>query len=140
LQQQLVQQDDIHHRAVVALHELLDRERVGGIFVTEALREFDLVIEQQPVFAPAGQHVQSEADLPQERLRLFELAQLAWRQKAVREQFVERARAEWRFATQAMVWISRNPPGPVLTFGSRLYAVSFAFRWRSCCSATFASK
>ena len=76
LQQQFVEQHDVHDRAVVALHELLDRQRVRGVFVAEALRELDLVIEQQPVLAPAGEHVQAEAHLPEEGLRLLELAQL----------------------------------------------------------------
>ena len=54
LQQQFVEQRHVHDRAVIALHELLDRERVRGVFVAEALRELDLVVEQQAVFAPAG--------------------------------------------------------------------------------------
>ena len=37
LQQQFVEQRDVHDRAVVALHELLDRERVGGVLVAEQL-------------------------------------------------------------------------------------------------------
>ena len=45
----------VHDRAVVALHELLDRQRVGGVLVAEGLRELDLVIEQQPVLAPPGE-------------------------------------------------------------------------------------
>ena len=94
LQQQFVEQDDVHDRAVVTLHELLDRQRVRGIFVTEALRETDLVIEQQSVLAPAGEHVQAEAHFPEERLRLLELAQLGGRQEAMRQEFVQRTRAE----------------------------------------------
>ena len=82
--------DDVHDRAVVALHELLDRQRVRGVLVAEALRELDLVIEQQPVFAPAGEHVQAEAHLPQERLRLLELAQLG-RATGIRASAVRRA-------------------------------------------------
>ena len=66
LQQQLVQQADVHHRAVVALHQLLDRERVRGVLVAEGLGERDLVIEQQAVFAPAREQVQPEAHFPQE--------------------------------------------------------------------------
>ena len=68
LQQHLVQQAHVHDRAVVALHELLDRERVGRVLVAEHLRDADLVVEQQPVLAPAGEHVQREAHLPQEGL------------------------------------------------------------------------
>ena len=37
LQQHLVQQAHVHHRAVVALHELLDRERVARVLVAEQL-------------------------------------------------------------------------------------------------------
>ena len=94
LQQHFVQQAHVHRRAVVALHELLDRERVGRVLVAEHLREPDLVIEQQPVFAAVRQHVQREADLPQERLRRFQLAQLALRQEAVLDQLFERVAAE----------------------------------------------
>ena len=82
------------HRAVVALHELLDRERVGGVLVAEDLRQPDLVVEQQPVLAPAGEHVQAEAHLPQEGLRLLEPAQLRRGEEAVRDQLVERVGAE----------------------------------------------
>ena len=94
LQQHLVQQAHVHHGAVVALHELLDRERVGRILVAEHLRQADLVVEQQPVLAPAGQHVQREAHLPQERLRRVELAQLARGEEAVPDELVERVGAE----------------------------------------------
>ena len=94
LQQHFVQQAHVHRRAVVALHELLDRERVSRILVAEHLREPDLVIEQQPVLATVGQHVQREADLPQERLRGLQLAQLALRQEAVLDQLIERVAAE----------------------------------------------
>jgi hypothetical protein len=76
LQQQFVQQRDVHDGAVVPLHELFDRERERRVLVAEELRELDLVIEQQPVFAAVRQHVQAEAHFPQERLRLLELAQL----------------------------------------------------------------
>jgi hypothetical protein len=68
--------------------------------------------------------VQREADLPQERLRGLQLAQLAARQETVLDQLVERSAPKWRLATQPMVWMSRRPPGLDLTLGSRLYAVS----------------
>ena len=55
LQQQFVEQAHVHDGAVVALHELLDRERVGGILVAEALRQLDLMIEQQPILVPPGE-------------------------------------------------------------------------------------
>ena len=95
LQQQLVEQADVHDGAVVALHELLDRERVGGILVAEDLREADLVIEQQAILAPPGEDVQAEAHLPQEGLRLLAGgAAPPRRQKAVRDEPVERVGAE----------------------------------------------
>ena len=68
LQQHLVETAELHHRAVVALHELLDREREARVLVAEHLRELYLVIEQQPIFAPAREQVQAEANPPQERL------------------------------------------------------------------------
>ena len=52
------------------------------------------MIEQQAILAPVGQHVQREADLPQERLRGLELAQLALGQEAVIDQLIERVGAE----------------------------------------------
>ena len=121
LQQQVVEQHHVHDRAVVALHELLDRERVRRVLVAEHLRELDLVVEQQPVLAPSGHDVQREAHLPQEGLRLLELAQFATAtgSRASSSSSSELA-SKWRFATHAMVWMSRRPPGPVLTFGSRL--------------------
>ena len=94
LQQHFVQQADVHDRAVVPLHELLDRQRVARVLVTEHLRDADLVVEQQPILAPARQHVQREAHLPEERLRLPQLAQLAGGEEAVAHQFIERLGAE----------------------------------------------
>ncbi len=94
LQQHLVQQAHVHDRAVVALHELLDREGVGSVLVAEHLRDADLVVEQQPVLAAPGDHVQGEAHLPQEGLRRAQLAQLARREETVLDQFVERLGAE----------------------------------------------
>src|SRR5665213_678212 len=76
LQQELVEEAHVHHRAVVALHELLNPEGVGGIFVAEGACELDLMVKQQAVLAPAGQRMQTKAHLPQQRLRLFEAAQL----------------------------------------------------------------
>ncbi len=94
LQQHLVQQAHVHDRAVVALHELLDGEGVRGVLVAEHLRQPDLVVEQQPVLAPARDHVQPEARLPQEGLRRAQLAQLGGRQEAVVHQLVEGLGAE----------------------------------------------
>lgn len=74
LQQQFVQQRDIHHGSVVALHELLDREREGGIFVAEDASELHLMIEQQPIFAPTGDAMQREAHLPKKRLGTLQAA------------------------------------------------------------------
>ena len=94
LQQHLVEQAHVHHGAVVLLHELLDRQREARILVAEQLRELDLIVEQQAVLAPAGEHVQPEAHLPEEGLARLELAQLLARQKAVRDQLIERIGAE----------------------------------------------
>ncbi len=89
LQQQLVEQLHIHDGAVVALHQLLDRQGVGAVLIAEAVREPDLVIEQQAVLMPAGQHVQPEAHFPQEGLRLLQAQELRGREEAVRGQFIE---------------------------------------------------
>ena len=94
LQQHFVEQADIHDRAVVLLHELFDREGEARVLVAEQLCEFDLIIEQQAVLAPAREHVQAESYFPQEGLTGLEIAQLVARQKAVRHQFIERVSAE----------------------------------------------
>ncbi len=94
LQQHFIEQADVHHGAIVFLHQLLDREREAGILVAEQFRELDLIVKKQPVLAPARQHVQPEAHLPQERLANLELAQLLARKKAVRHQFIKGVGAE----------------------------------------------
>ncbi len=94
LQQHFVEQAHVHHGAVVLLHQLLDRQREARILVAEQLRELDLVVEQQPVLAPAGEHVQTEPHFPQERLAGLELAQFLARQESVRHQFIEGVGAE----------------------------------------------
>ncbi len=62
--------------AVVALHELLDGEALGGVAEAEQLGDGALVVEQQAVLGAAGEHVQGVAHLPQEGLALAEDAQL----------------------------------------------------------------
>jgi len=57
LQQELVQEAHVHDRAVVALHELLDRESVGGIFVAESTCQLDLMVKEQAVLVPPGHQV-----------------------------------------------------------------------------------
>ena len=58
LQQHFVQQAHVHGRAVIALHELFDRQVGGNVTEPEAAGDFALVIEQQAVLGPAGQQVQ----------------------------------------------------------------------------------
>ncbi len=94
LQQQLIEHRHVDDRAVIALHQLLDCEGVAGVLVVEALGELDLIIEQQPVLVPARQHMQAEAHLPQERLRLLEPPQLRGGEEALRHQLIERLGAE----------------------------------------------
>ena len=77
LQQHFVESRQGHDRAVIALHELLDGERVARVLVTEHLRNPDLVVEQQPVLGAAGQDMQREADPPQKRLAILEPPQLS---------------------------------------------------------------
>ncbi len=76
LQQHLVEPRELHHGAVIALHELLDGQRVAGILVAEHLRDPDLVVEQQPVLGTAREDVQREAHAPQEGLAAFQPPQL----------------------------------------------------------------
>ena len=101
LQQHFVEPAEIHDRAVVALHELLDGERVARVFVAQHLGELDLVIEQQPVFAAPGQNVQRETHAPQERLPFVQPPHLARREKLVRDQFIESLDAEMPFGDPA---------------------------------------
>ena len=117
LQQQLVQQAHVHDRAVVALHELLDRERVGGVLIAEALRQADLVVEQQPVLAPPGEGVKPEAHLPQKRLRLLEAAQLRDREEPVGREPVEGLGAEVTLRDPGDGLDVAQPPGPGLDVG-----------------------
>ncbi len=117
LQQHLVQQLHVHHGAVVALHQLLDRQRVGGIFVAETVRELDLVVEQQPILVPPGEHVQAEAHLPQEGLRLLQAPQFRRRQEAMGHQFIERLRAEVAFRHPADGLDVAQSAGPGLHVG-----------------------
>jgi hypothetical protein len=74
LQQHFVQEADIHHGAVVLLHQLFDGEGETRVLVAEQLRQFDLVIEQQPILAPPREHVQAETHFPQEGLARLEFA------------------------------------------------------------------
>ena len=94
LQQQFVQQAHVHHRAVVALHQLFDREREGGILVAEDARELHLVIEQQSILAPPGDAVQRKAHAPEEGLRALQAAQLGRCQEALGRELIERLDAE----------------------------------------------
>ena len=89
LQQQFVQQRHVHHGAVVTLHELLDREREGGIFVTEDAREFHLMVKQQPILAPPGDAVQRKAHFPKKRLGALQATQFSGRQKAEIDEIIE---------------------------------------------------
>src|SRR5260370_29164660 len=83
LQQHFVQQADVHDGSIVLLHQLFDGQREAGVFIAEQLRELDLIVEQQPILAPPGQHMQSEAYLPKARLARLELAQFLAGEKAV---------------------------------------------------------
>ena len=94
LQQHLVQAAQVHDRAVIALHQLLDREHVGRVLVAEQLRNPGLVVEQQPVLLAPGQHVQGEANPPEKFATLAQHAQLARRQEPVSHQGLEVAGAE----------------------------------------------
>ncbi len=94
LQQQFVEPAHEHRGAVVALHELLDRERVGRVLVAEHAREPDLVVEQQAVLAAPGHEVQREADPPQPGLRGLQLGEFARGQESVAGEFLQRLRAE----------------------------------------------
>ncbi len=120
LQQELVQPAHEHRRAVVALHELLDRERIGRVLVAEHVREADLVIEQQPVLAPAGDEMQRESDAPQPGLRRLELCEFAHRQESPAGEFLQRVGSEVALRDPADGLQVAQPAGLCLTFGSRL--------------------
>ena len=65
LHEQFVQPLQAHDRAVIELHELLDRLIDVLILNTELAGQILLVLEQQPVLAAVGHDVQGEADFPQ---------------------------------------------------------------------------
>ena len=94
LQQHLIDAADIHHGAVVALHELFDRQRVGRVLVAEHFGNARLMVEQQPVLAAAGEGVQGETDAPEQLAPLPQNAQLCLGQKALVDQTGEVRRAE----------------------------------------------
>ena len=89
LEQHLVEAREGLHRAVVAFHELLDGEVGVVVAVAEAPRQLGLVVEEQAVLAPAREQVQADADAPQQRLALGELAVLALGEEAVGDQLVQ---------------------------------------------------
>ena len=66
LQQDVVDLPQQQHVPVVVVHEAFDRQLPRRILVAEALGEFALIVEQQPVFAAAGDQVQAEAHPPEE--------------------------------------------------------------------------
>jgi len=83
------------------------------------------MIEQQSILAPAREPVQGEADAPQQRLALDEIAAFALGEKAVPDKpcptrSCRVSAAKWRLATQPIIWMSRSPPGFSLMLGSRL--------------------
>ncbi len=88
LQQHVVEARQGGDVAVVALHELLDRQMLGRVAEAEQLGDGALVVEQQPVLGASGQHVQREAHLPQEGLALAENAQFGIIHEAQRDQIV----------------------------------------------------
>ena len=121
LQKQLVEPGNLHRGAVIALHELLDGERVGRVLVAEHPSQPDLVVEQEPVLAPPAHDVQREAHSPQPGLGRFQLHELAGREEAGPCEVAERVDSQnGASPPSAIVWMSRSPPGPCLTFGSRL--------------------
>ena len=115
-------------------------QRVGGVLVAEHLRDAALVVEQQPVLAAAGQHVQREAHLPQERLRRRSLRRSS---PAVRKPGDAARRASRR---RSGAW----PPsrwsgcraGPRAGLDVRLEVVGGVVRrwWRACLFATLARR
>src|SRR5690606_32896746 len=94
LQQHFVEPAQLHDRAVIALHELLDGKREARVLVAEHLRKLDLMVEQQPIFAPTREQVQTEADTPKERAALREDSQLTFREEIVIHEIGEALRAE----------------------------------------------
>src|SRR5690606_25790646 len=60
-EQHFVETVELCHRAVVALHELLDRAVAALVLVTELPRQLQLRVEQQPFLAPPIKKMQGEA-------------------------------------------------------------------------------
>ncbi len=117
LQQHFVQPAQVHDRAVVALHQLLDSKRITRVFVTEHLCEPGLVIEEQPVLATSGQHVQAVTHTPQECLPVFQEPQLPRREKLVCKQLVEGVNVEMPLGNPADHLDVTEPTGTPLDVG-----------------------
>jgi hypothetical protein len=94
LQTHLVEPAQVHDGAVVALHELLDRQHVGGILVAKQLRDACLMIEQQAIFLAPGEQMQGKADAPEKLAALEQEAKLRCAQKAASDQVLETFAAE----------------------------------------------
>jgi len=102
LQQHLVQAVQLEHRAVIVLHEQLDRlVRLPAPRVAEQLGQGALVIEQNAVLAPAGEVVEGEADPPQEGLAAAQRAVLAFGEETVFDQITQGVDAEMAFGHPA---------------------------------------
>ena len=61
-------------RSVIQLHQLFTSALVAAVFQLELLRQLVLQIEQQPVFAPACQIVQTDTQRLQHSLGALQLA------------------------------------------------------------------
>jgi len=85
LQQHLIEPVQPGGGAVVTLHQLLHRQVVAMVAVAELGRQAALVVQQQPVFAAAGEAVQAVADLPQQRLPLHQVPVFGLGEKAARD-------------------------------------------------------
>ncbi len=68
LADQIAELGDAHHHPVVLLHEALDGQLGIAVFVTEEGGKAALVVEQQAVLGPSGEHVQAIAHLPEKLL------------------------------------------------------------------------
>ncbi len=117
LQQHFVQPIQLGDGAIVALHELLDRQRVLGVTVVEKIGQRALVIEEQPVLATIGKRVKGKTDAPEELLTLDERVILALGKESVLHEIVQRGGAEMAFGDPTDHLDIAQAAGPLLDIG-----------------------
>ncbi len=117
MQQHLVEAVELHHRAVVILHELFDRQVFVLVREAELLGQGALIVEQQSVLAPSGEAMEREADTPQQALAHHQGLVLVLGEEAVGNQVVQVLGVEVAFGDPADHLDVAQSPGIFLDVG-----------------------